>query len=570
MKHMKTKINFQVGLLILLLCGSVNCSADKSEIPQNETISFYSTPDLYELTEEWAAVFSKLNPDVKINVVNTAGSSVAENLDHSNNVSFVSGEFDSIIYARSLWKVVLGRDVIVPVINAENPLLDEIYRQGISPAGFSQIINNPEKADWGTLLGTGQKTPIKLYVTDNAASHPGWATFLETEEFTIKGTYLADTEELISAVQGDRYSIGICNITDVLGSNNHNIIEDVKILPIDKNGNGKIDYKEDVYADMKSFARGVWIGKYPRALSNNIYSIAASNPTNETEIAFLKWVITGGQVLLDNHGLSHLENTEQMAQIKWIDSFDGNSPGSGNYTIPKEPSFFSKPLPLFLAILLVVVLWIILRTRYFNKRSEGIPVHIQVPRLAFNEKSVEILPGVYYDKSHTWAFMDKDGMVKVGIDDFLQHVTGSLTRIKMKSPGEKIKKGKLAVSIIQDGKQLDICAPVSGTIKEQNKKLTKNISIINSNPHAEGWIYKIEPTNWLKEVQVLFMGSTYREWLKTEFGRLKAFLMDSMRPGRIEYAHVLQDGGELYDHILEDLGPEEWEDFQTNFIDVSS
>jgi glycine cleavage system H lipoate-binding protein len=375
---------------------------------------------------------------------------------------------------------------------------------------------------------------------------------------------------LISAVQGDRYSIGICNITDVLGSNNHSIIEDVKILPIDKNGNGKIDYKEDVYADLNTFARGVWIGKYPRALSNNIYSVAASNPTNESEIAFLKWIITGGQVLLDNHGFSHLENTEQMAQIKWIDSFDGNRPGSGNYTIPKEPGFFSKPLPLFLAILLVVVLWIILRTRYLNKRSEGVPVHIQVPRLAFNEKSVEILPGLYYDKSHTWAFMDEDGMVKVGIDDFLQHVTGSLTRIKMKSPGERIKKGKLAVSIIQDGKQLDICAPVSGTIKEQNKKLTKNISILNSYPHAEGWIYKIEPTNWLKEVQVLFMGSTYREWLKTEFGRLKAFLMDSMRPGRIEYAHVLQDGGELYDHILEDLGPEEWEDFQTNFIDVSS
>ena len=32
---------------------------------------------------------------------------------------------------------------------------------------------------------------------------------------------------------------------------------------------------------------------------------------------------------------------------------------------------------------------------------------------------------------------------------------------------------------------------------------------------------------------------------------------------------VLQDGGELSDNILSNLGPEVWEDFQTKFIDPS-
>jgi hypothetical protein len=140
----------------------------------------------------------------------------------------------------------------------------------------------------------------------------------------------------------------------------------------------------------------------------------------------------------------------------------------------------------------------------------------------------------------------------------------------MKSPGERIRKGKLAVSIIQNGKQLDISAPVSGIIKEQNNRLSSNASAINASPGTEGWIYKIEPTNWLKEVQFLIMGKRYREWLKTEFLRLKEFLTESVRPGAHEYAHVLQDGGELKDRILEDLGPEVWEDFQTNFIDTSA
>ena len=46
--------------------------------------------------------------------------------------------------------------------------------------------------------------------------------------------------------------------------------------------------------------------------------------------------------------------------------------------------------------------------------------------------------------------MEKDGVVKVGIDDFLQHITGTLTKIKMKEPGEKVRKGEKILSIIRE------------------------------------------------------------------------------------------------------------------------
>ena len=60
--------------------------------------------------------------------------------------------------------------------------------------------------------------------------------------------------------------------------------------------------------------------------------------------------------------------------------------------------------------------------------------------------------------------MEQNGIVKVGIDDFLQHITGPITRIKMKNEGDKVKKGEQILSLIQNGKQLNIYAPVSGTI----------------------------------------------------------------------------------------------------------
>jgi hypothetical protein len=79
----------------------------------------------------------------------------------------------------------------------------------------------------------------------------------------------------------------------------------------------------------------------------------------------------------------------------------------------------------------------------------------------------------------------------------------------------------------------------------------------------------IEPSNWLKEIQLLSMAEKYIEWLKNEFPRLKDFLAASVRANTIENSMVFQDGGALKDGILADLGPEIWEDFQTNFINKS-
>jgi glycine cleavage system H lipoate-binding protein len=166
--------------------------------------------------------------------------------------------------------------------------------------------------------------------------------------------------------------------------------------------------------------------------------------------------------------------------------------------------------------------------------------------------------------------MEKDGTVKVGVDDFLQHITGQLTRIKMKSPGEKIRRGEKILTINRNGKQLEISSPVTGTIKEQNDALNAYSSIVNSAPYTDGWVYSIEPTNWLREIQLMFMAEKYREWLKNEFSRLKDFFATSLRSNDPVYAHiVLQDGGEIADNTLAELGPEVWEEFQNKFINSS-
>jgi len=265
---------------------------------------------------------------------------------------------------------------------------------------------------------------------------------------------------------------------------------------------------------------------------------------------------------MDQYGFSNLLYSERQAKVDLLNE------ESVTLLAAKEKNTASQGTLLILGAIMAIVFIVLTAIGYVNKRSD-IWEKASLSPLVINKDFMDTPMGLYYDKTHTWAFMEQDGLVRIGVDDFLQHITGPLTRIKMRNKGEKIRKGDHVLSIIQNGKQLNIYAPISGTIKEQNKALDINTSIINSAPYSDGWIYRIEPTNWLKEIQFLIMVGKYKEWLQGEFSRLKEFLTDSVNSKGSEYAYVLQDGGELKNGILMGLGPEVWEDFQTNFIDVS-
>lgn len=206
----------------------------------------------------------------------------------------------------------------------------------------------------------------------------------------------------------------------------------------------------------------------------------------------------------------------------------------------------------------------------YSRKKSKVPEVSEVSSVIFNESSVSVPGGLYFDKTHTWAFMEKNGDVKIGIDDFLLHITGSLSRVKMKNNGEKLQKGEPAITIIQSGKQLTINAPVSGTVKFKNNQLTEDCTLVNSSPYYNGWVYTIVPSDWLSDIRLLIMAEKYKEWLKNEFTRLKDFLSVVKLKSNAESARImLQDGGELKVNVLADMGPEVWEEFQAKFINTS-
>jgi len=551
-------------LLSFLLCRNsvsgqslsdnrVNNPAD-DEVTGN-TINIMTSPDLNHLTADWISEYEKLNSGVRFAVSTFNGSQI----DKTGDMIFITT--DRITDSFN-WKISLGRNVIVAVMNAKNPMFKEILAQGLSVSEFSSIYSGSGKINWSDLIKNGQNKPVNQYIIDNAGIKTGVSDFIQNEPVALNAHLIENASEFIAAIQEDPYAVGFCRLSDIRREGPDGLIENIRLLPIDKNGNGRMDNFENIYNSPDDLARGVWIGKYPHTLSGSIYAMSQSVPTDKNAIAFLSWIMTdGGKHLLSN-GYGDLIGLEKQANLALL---SGNKV---NEVTTSSPASLSWLLILVLAIVatLIVIAFIFLFTSSGFRATDK--DYFPVP--ALNDKAVSIPEGLYFDKTHTWTFMERDGLVRLGIDDFLQHVTGTITRITMKDAGEYVRRGEKILTLIKFGKQLSLYSPVSGTIRVRNLKLDENSSLVNTSPYAEGWVYLIEPKNWLRELQFMWMGEKYRDWLKDEFTRLRNFFEGTLKTPHANFEYlILQDGGELRDNLLADLGPEIWEEFQRKFIDPS-
>ena len=555
---MKTAIYLVTGILLLLISNIVRSQDNKSKNAgsQQSSMTITCTSDLYPMASQWVNEYAGLKPGVKISLTEIPDNRT----ETSENLSFVSTQSMPPIIKGTDWKMVIGRDVIVPIINSGNPFLTLLTRNGVSQEKFAQIFDNRDNQNWGTLFAEGNNAIIHIYMINDESVKASVSKFLQLNQIPPAGIILGTKEEVVSAIQKDPNAIGFCKVVNIMAPDNQGLVENIKMLPIDKNGNGTIDYMEDIYSDANTFLRGVWIGKYPKALYSNIYAVSKVQPTNETGTAFLSWILTDGQQYMNRNGFCALVDTESQSQLSKINTS----------IVSISPAKDTKVAGIVLLTLVIVItLGIVISAgvRRYKKQVNVSPDFNEYPEV-FDESNVTLPNGLYYDKSHIWAFMEKDGNVSVGIDDFLQHIAGPITRVEMKNTGDKIRKGDLLFSIIQIGKQLNLYAPVSGIIKAQNDALNANPSYMNRSPYADGWVYRIEPANWFREIQFLERAEKYKKWIDTEFSRVKDFLAAALKPDSIEYTNVvLQDGGALKNGILADFGPEVWDDFQTNFLD---
>lgn len=99
-----------------------------------------------------------------------------------------------------------------------------------------------------------------------------------------------------------------------------------------------------------------------------------------------------------------------------------------------------------------------------------------------------------YTKDHEWAKIE-GSQVTVGITDHAQNALGDVVFVELPQIGRELKIGE-AFGVVESIKAVsDLYAPISGKVIAINEAAIGEPSLVNREPHTDGWLVKIELTD---------------------------------------------------------------------------
>jgi glycine cleavage system H lipoate-binding protein len=155
---------------------------------------------------------------------------------------------------------------------------------------------------------------------------------------------------------------------------------------------------------------------------------------------------------------------------------------------------------------------------------------------------------------HTWARMEADGAVAVGLDDLGHRLVGDPEDLVLPRAGARVEQGAPAATISAGGRSVKIVSPVDGEVIAYNSAPDGHGA-----PYGQGWLFRVRPDDWKRNRAQLLDGQAARNWLE-EQGRLLAARLSP------EPVPVLQDGGAPVHGIAREIDPEHWDDIAREFF----
>ena len=126
------------------------------------------------------------------------------------------------------------------------------------------------------------------------------------------------------------------------------------------------------------------------------------------------------------------------------------------------------------------------------------------------------IPGdLKFLKSHEWARIEDDGLVRVGISDHAQSQLGDLVYVELPEVGATLQAGA-GLAVVESVKAAsDIYAPVSGEVVEVNAALLDQPEIINEDAYGAGWVVLLKVSD-RAELDELLDADAYAELIESE------------------------------------------------------
>lgn len=112
----------------------------------------------------------------------------------------------------------------------------------------------------------------------------------------------------------------------------------------------------------------------------------------------------------------------------------------------------------------------------------------------------------YHVEHQTWARIEADGTVTVGITALGIKLSGEIYMCRPKPVGQWIDQGR-SIAVVELAKAIvAVKSPLSGQVVETNERLAAEPELVHRDPYAQGWIARVAASDWPAEREGLVHG----------------------------------------------------------------
>lgn len=300
------------GLILFTSFFLASCGGNG---PKSITIS--GAFALYPLGVKWTEEYKKVQPDARFDVsAGGAGKGLTDVLAGAADLAMFSRQLTAAEEKQDIYVFAVAKDAVLPTVSARNPDSAIIHLKGLTHDALERIYLSGKPISWGSVLGTADSSKIVVYTrSDAAGAADTWAAYFGKKQENIKGVGIYSDPGLADAVSKDPEGIGFNNVAFAYDITTGKKRPGIDVVPIDVNGNGKIDPPENFYDHADSVLHAIADGRYPSPPARDLYFLTKGKPTNPAVVAFLKWVLTDGQRFVKAAGYVPLPADKIQAQL---------------------------------------------------------------------------------------------------------------------------------------------------------------------------------------------------------------------------------------------------------------
>jgi phosphate transport system substrate-binding protein len=284
------------------------------------TISISGAFALYPITVKWADEFRKLHPKVKFNIsAGGAGKGITDALSGLVDIGLASRDISPEEVKKGAYTVYVTKDAVIPTFNTANPDAAQLLAKGVKRDQFLNIFVTGSIKSWNQVAGK-VAAPIHIYTrSDAAGAAETWAKYFNKKQEDLLGVAVYGDPGLAQAVKKDPVAIGFNNIAYLYDLKTRKQVAGVHALPIDVNGNGKIDANENFYGTVDELTEAIATGKYPSPPARNLGFLFKGKPRKKELVEFVKYVLTDGQKFVDENGYIALSKQKLQEEAKKVE-----------------------------------------------------------------------------------------------------------------------------------------------------------------------------------------------------------------------------------------------------------